>query len=104
MVSCEGWGEGHQFEDAGGEVQEVLWKPEEVCQGIMDASGQSDSLACDMAEGFMNLDKKASGAGNGNHYRLYLSRYLVPCVHDHLFLGGWDGVHDLLYMFNMVRV
>ena len=31
MVYREVWGEGHQFEDAGGATQEVLWESEEVC-------------------------------------------------------------------------
>ena len=67
MVSCEGLGEGNQFKDAGGVVREFLYEPEEVCQGVVDSSGQHYLLTVYALEGFLNLEEEASCTRKGNH-------------------------------------
>ena len=40
-------------------------QPAEVCQGLMDAFGQRNSLAFDTKKGFLHLAKQYSGSGEG---------------------------------------
>ena len=87
MVSWEGWGEGHQLEDMGWAGREVLCEPEEVCQGVVDASGNRYTFDFDMVEGLPHLAEEASCAGKGNYHQPQISKDLVPCVHNDLLLG-----------------
>ena len=65
MVAVHGWSERDKLIHACRVIGHVFSQPFEVFQGFMDACGQGDPFAFDVAKGFLHLAKQSPGSREG---------------------------------------
>ena len=87
MVAVHGWSERDELIHLCRPVGHVFRQPFEVFQGFMDACGQRDPFAFDMAMGFLYLAEQSPGFGEGECHRAQFAEDMVPVIHAYPMLG-----------------
>ena len=87
MVVVHGWSERYKIIHACRAVGHVFSQQFEVFQGFMDACGQGDPFAFEVAKGLLHLAKQSPGSGEGECPRSQLDEDPVPFVHAYPVLG-----------------
>ena len=80
MVAVHGWSERDKLIHACRAMGHVFCQPFEVVQGFMDACGQGDPFAFDLAKGFPNLAKQSPSSGEGECHRAQFAKDTVPVL------------------------
>ena len=65
MVAVHGWLERDKLIHLSGPLGLILRHPLEVVQGVMDAWGQGDPFAFDVAKGLLHLTEYPPSSGEG---------------------------------------
>ena len=74
----------------------VFRQPFEVFQGFMDACGQCDPFAFDVALVFLYLTKQSPSSAEGECHRAQFAEDAVPFIHAYPVLGARYGGDDFL--------
>ena len=68
MVAVHGWSERDKLIHFCRPLCHVLSQPFEIFQGFMDACGQCDPFAFDVAKGLLYLTEQSPGSGEGKYH------------------------------------
>ena len=96
MVAVHGWSERDEFIHSCRPIGHVSRQAFEVFQGFMDACGQGDPFAFEVAKGFLHLAKQSPSAGEGECHRAQFAKDTVSFIHAYPVLGARYGGDDFL--------
>ena len=102
MVAVHGWSKRDKLIHACRAIFHVFSQPFEVFQGSIDACGQGDPFAFDVAKGFLHLAKQTPVLGEGECHRAQFAKDKVPLVHTYPVLGVRYGGDDFLVLCRTV--
>ena len=96
MVAIHGWLERDELIHVCREMGHVFRQPFEFFQGFMDACGQGDPCAFDVAKSFLHLAKQPPSSGEGKCHRAQFAEDTVPFIQAYPVLGARYGGDDFL--------
>ena len=88
MVAFHGWSEQDELIHSCRPIGHVFRQPFKVFQGFMDACGQSDPFAFDVAKRFLNLAEQSSSSGEGECHQAQFAKDTMPFIHAYHVLGA----------------
>ena len=65
MVAVHSWAERDKFVHLSGPLGHILCQPLKIIQGVVDAWGQGDPFAFDMAKGLLHLTEEFPSSREG---------------------------------------
>ena len=88
MVAVHSWSKRDKLIHLCRMICHIFRQPFEVFQGFMDACGQRDPFAFDVAKVFLHLAEQSPGSGEGECHLAQFSKDTVPFIYAYPMLGA----------------